>query len=84
MREKTRAAQEDRAADREEPWAWLADGAAAAGARWGFPPAGPPHPEQAMASATRQAGRSRVRWRQVSMQRCSRWDLRTLGMLRIV
>jgi hypothetical protein len=92
MREKTRAAQEERAADRGELWAgdrgelwaWLADGGGAACARWGFPPAGPLHPEQAMASATRQAGRIRVRWHQVSMQRCVRRDLRTPEMLRIV
>jgi hypothetical protein len=84
MREKTRAAQEDRATDRGELWAWLADGSAVAGARWGFPPAGPPHPEQAMASAARQAGRIRFRWRQVSTQRRSRRDLRTPEMLRIV
>jgi hypothetical protein len=73
MREKTRAAQEGRAADRGELRAALAEpagddgvvrvgwGFPPAGAAAGAPPAGPPHPEQAMASAARQAGRIRVR-----------------------
>jgi hypothetical protein len=82
MREKTRAAQEGRAAGRGDLRASLAEPAGDDGVvrvGWGFPPAGAPlagapsagplHPEQAMASATRQAGRIRVRWRQVRMQR---------------
>jgi hypothetical protein len=65
MREKTRAAQDGRAAGRGELRASL-DGVVVVRAGWGFLPAGPPHPEQAMASATRQAGRIRVSWRRVS------------------
>jgi hypothetical protein len=91
MREKTRAAQEGRAVGRGELRASLAGpaGDGVACARWGFPLAGPPsagplHPEQAMASATRQAGRIRVRWRQAGMQRCFRRGFRTPEMLRIV
>jgi hypothetical protein len=91
MREKTRAAQEGRAADRGELRAALAEPAGDDGVvrvGWGFGPAGalpagPLHPEQAMASAARQAGRIRVRWRQAGMQRCFRRDPRTPEMLRI-